>query len=160
MFARIFMFVLFRLYMYDMDNVYVCIVLTKWSNKNKFFFFCIRLHGTNVTLLYTPPRNQCHTYLFASTAPISHVSVRIHSINVILLYMPPRLQCNTSLYASTASMSYFSVCLHGINIILLCMPPRHQLHTSLYAYTASMSYFSVCLHGTNVILLNSSTASM
>ena len=39
MFARIFMFVLFRLYMYDMDNVYVCIVLTKWSNKNKFFFF-------------------------------------------------------------------------------------------------------------------------
>ena len=38
MFARIFMFVLFRLYMYDMDNVYVCIVLTKWSNKNKFFF--------------------------------------------------------------------------------------------------------------------------
>ena len=35
MFARIFMFVLFRLYMYDMDNVYVCIVLTKWSNKKK-----------------------------------------------------------------------------------------------------------------------------
>ena len=39
MFARIFMFVLFRLYMYDMDNVYICIVLTKWSNKNKFFFY-------------------------------------------------------------------------------------------------------------------------
>ena len=35
MFARIFMFVLFRLYMYDMDNVYVCIVLTKWSNKKQ-----------------------------------------------------------------------------------------------------------------------------
>ena len=48
MFARIFMFVLFRLYMYDMDNVYVCFVLTKWSNKKKFIQKKIQIHSNNV----------------------------------------------------------------------------------------------------------------
>ena len=52
MFARIFMFVLFRLYMYDMDNVYVCIVLTKWSNKNKFF-----LNSSQLSLYPMSPKD-------------------------------------------------------------------------------------------------------
>ena len=41
--------------MYDMDNVYVCIVLTKWSNKNKnssYYYFILLFHITSIVYQY------------------------------------------------------------------------------------------------------------
>ena len=89
LFARIFMFVLFRLYMYDMDNVYVCIVLTKWSNKNKFFFFfffffCFPCLAGAVKFLYSTilSLRECSKHFTLHFSPVHSLTVSGSRINI------------------------------------------------------------------------------
>ena len=65
--------------MYDMDNVYVCIVLKQWSNKNKFCFFYIL-----VVISCSMFRN--------SAVPVSVFGVTPNILDMVFVILIPHTQ--------------------------------------------------------------------